>query len=137
MSQENVEFVRRAYEAIGPYPGRVDESTYARWIAPDTEADFSAVYPDAPIMRAGPEFVSRMSETLPWGRSVKLEPERFFDVDEERVLVFIHVSAEGEGSGAPVEMRDAHELTVRDGLIVRLKVYADRTEALQAAGLSE
>jgi ketosteroid isomerase-like protein len=53
------------------------------------------------------------------------------------LLVFIHVSAEGEGSGAPVDMRDAHELTVRDGLIVRLKVYADRTEALEAAGLSE
>jgi hypothetical protein len=71
------------------------------------------------------------------GKSVKLEPERFFDVDEERVLVFIHVTAEGEVSGAPVEMHDAHELTVRDGLIARLKVYADRTEALKAAGLSE
>jgi ketosteroid isomerase-like protein len=137
MSEENVELVRRAYEALGPYPGRVDESTYARWIAPDAEADFSAVYPDAPITRVGPESVNRLAEMLPWGRSVKLEPERFFDVDEERVLVFIHVSAEGEGSGAPVEMRDAHELTVRDGLIVRLKVYADRTEALEAAGLSE
>jgi ketosteroid isomerase-like protein len=74
---------------------------------------------------------------LPWGRSVKLEPERFFDVDGERVLVFIHVTAEGEGSGAPVEMRDAHELTVRDGLIVRLKVYADRAKALEVVGLSE
>jgi ketosteroid isomerase-like protein len=137
MSQENVELVRRAYEALGPYPGRVDESTYAKWIAPDVEADFSAVYPDAPITRVGPESVSRVMAMLPWGRSVKIEPERFFDVDEERVLVFIHVTAKGEGSGAPVDMRDAHELTIRDGLIVRLKVYADRAEALKAAGLSE
>jgi ketosteroid isomerase-like protein len=137
MSEENVEIVRRAYEALGPYPGRVDESTWARWIAPDAEADFSAIYPDAPITQVGPESVSRVMEMLPWGRSLKLEPEQFFDVDEERVLVFAHASAEGEGSGAPVEMRDAHELTIRDGLIVRFKVYANRAEALEAAGLSE
>jgi ketosteroid isomerase-like protein len=134
MSEENVEFVRRAYDALGPYPARVAESAYAEWVAPDAEADLSAVYPDAPTVR-GPESMSRLVEMLPWGRSVKLEPEQFFDVDDERVLVFIHVTAEGEGSGAPVEMRDAHELTVRDGLIVRLKVYANRAEALEAVGL--
>ena len=136
MSEENLEIVRRGYEAL-ELPGRVDESTWARFIAPDTEADFSAVYPDAPVTRVGPESVSRVTEMLPWGRSVKLEPERFFDVDDERVLVFVHVSAEGEGSGAHVEMRDAHELTIRDGLVVRVKVYADRADALEAAGLSE
>jgi ketosteroid isomerase-like protein len=136
MSQENVEFVRRAYAELGPYPARVDESTWAKWVTPDAEADLSAVYPDAPIVR-GRQVLPRLAEMLPWGLSVKLEPERFFDVDEERVLVFIHVTAEGEVSGAPVEMHDAHELTVRDGLIARLKVYADRTEALKAAGLSE
>jgi hypothetical protein len=74
---------------------------------------------------------------LPWGGSLTLEPERFFDVDDERVLVFVRVTAEGEGSGAPVEMRDAHELTIRDGVFVRWKVYADRAEALEAAGLEE
>lgn len=45
---------------------------------------------------------------------MRLEPERFFDVDDERVLVFVHVTAEGEGSGVPVEMRNAYELTIRD-----------------------
>jgi ketosteroid isomerase-like protein len=74
---------------------------------------------------------------LPWGRSLKLVPERFFDVDDERVLVFVHASAEGEGSGAPVEGRSATEFTVRDGAIVRVKLYKDRTEALEAAGLRE
>jgi ketosteroid isomerase-like protein len=111
-------------------------STLAKWITPDAEADLSAVYPDAPVVR-GRQVLTRLAEMLPWGLSVRLEPERFFDVDDERVLVFIHITAEGEVTGAPVEMHDAHELTVRDGLISRLKVYADRTEALEAAGLSE
>jgi hypothetical protein len=100
MSEENVEFVRRAYDALGPYPARVPESAYAEWVAADTEADLSAVYPDAPTVR-GPESISCLVEMLPGGRSVKLEPERFFDVDDERVLVFIHVSAEGEAAALP------------------------------------
>ena len=76
-------------------------------------------------------------DSLPWGRSVKLQAERFFDVDKERVLAFMHITAEGEGSGVPVENRTAHEFTVRDGAVVRWKVYADRSEALEAVGLSE
>jgi hypothetical protein len=33
----------------------------------------------------------------PWGGTIQFEPERFFDVDDERVLVFVRVTA-----GAPV-----------------------------------
>jgi uncharacterized protein len=59
------------------------------------------------------------------------------DVDDERVLVLVRVHAEGKGSGVPVELRNAHEFTIRDGMLVRFKVYGDRAEALEAAGLSE
>jgi hypothetical protein len=31
----------------------------------------------------------------------------------------------------------AYEVTIRDGIVVRLKVYTDRNEALEAAGLQE
>jgi hypothetical protein len=34
----------------------------------------------------------------PWGGSVRLEPERFFDVDAERVLVFVRVTATGKAA---------------------------------------
>ncbi|HEX2467123.1 MAG TPA: hypothetical protein VHJ54_02855, partial [Solirubrobacterales bacterium] len=64
-------------------------------------------------------------------------PERFFDVDDERVLVFVRVSATGHQSGAPVEIRAAHEFTIRDELVVRFKAYANREQALASAGLSE
>lgn len=43
---------------------------------------------------------------------MKIEPERFFDVDDERVLVFVYVTAEGEGSGVPV--RGAERVRVHD-----------------------
>jgi uncharacterized protein len=136
MSQENVEIVRRALAEFSATRAGLEEAARAGLIAPDVEIDYSALYPDGPIIR-GLEGWREHLDALPWGRSLKLEPERFFDVDDERVLVFVRVTAEGEGSGVPVEMRDAHEFTFRDGVCVRWKVYADRNEALKAAGLSE
>ena len=68
---------------------------------------------------------------------ISFEPERFFDVDDGRVLVFVRVSATGQGSGTPVEIRAAHEFTIRGGRVVRFKAYANRADALEAAGLRE
>jgi hypothetical protein len=34
-------------------------------------------------------------------------------------------------------MPNAHEVPITDGIVVRLKVYTDRNEALEAAGLRE
>src|SRR6478672_2925271 len=100
MSQENVEVVRRALAEVGGYPARIEGSAaFAQLVAPDIEVDLSDVYPDAPVVR-GVEGWLRLVE--PWGRSLKLQPERFFDVDDDRVLVFMRVTALGEGSGAPV-----------------------------------
>jgi ketosteroid isomerase-like protein len=136
MSQENVDIVRRAFAEFGADPAGAEEAARAGLVAPDAEVDLSAVYPDVPIIR-GLEAWRGLMDSMPWGRSLRLEPERFFDVDDERVLVFMRVTAEGEGSGVPVGRRTAHEITIRDGVVVRLKVYADRTEALEAAGLRE
>jgi ketosteroid isomerase-like protein len=136
MSEENVEFVRRALPWFGGPPAGVVEAARAGHIAPDAEFDFSAVYPDGPIIR-GIEDWRRYVESLPWGGSLRLEAERFFDVDHERVLVFMRVTAAGKESGALVEMRTAHEFTIRDGVLVKWKAYADRSDALEAVGLRQ
>jgi ketosteroid isomerase-like protein len=67
--------------------------------------------------------------------SIRFEPERFFDIDEERVLVFVRATATGSASAATVETNAAHEFAIRDGLVVRVKIYADRAEALDACGV--
>src|SRR5262245_65141144 len=132
MSEENVEIVRRIYAD----PGGLTAGAGGR-VAPDAEFDFSAVYPDRPIVQ-GFEGLRRFRDTGPWsGSPINFEPERFFDVDDERVLVFVRVLARGEESGAPVELPAAHELTIRDERLVRFKAYVNRDEALEAVGLSE
>jgi ketosteroid isomerase-like protein len=132
MSQENVEVVRRIYADPRGLTAAASDK-----VAPDAEFDFSAVYPDKPIVR-GVDELRRFRDSGPWGGSpIRFEPERFFDVDDERVLVFVRVSATGHGSGAPVEIRAAHEVTIREGRLVRFKVYDNRDRALEAVGLSK
>jgi len=43
----------------------------------------------------------------------------------------------GKLSGAEVEQRFAQLWTVRDGKIVRMEMYPDREDALEAVGLPE
>ena len=132
MSQENVEIVREIYADPRGLIGTASERA-----APDVEFDFTDVYPDRPVLH-GVEEMRRFRETGPWsGSPIHIEPERFFDLDDERVLAFVRVSATGQESGAEVEIRPAHEFTIRDGLIVRFKAYGDRKQALEAAGLRE
>jgi hypothetical protein len=138
MSEENVEIIRQAFVQLGERPTTeaLEEFAGAGLIALDAELDFSAMYPDGPILRGIEAWVDYLG-ALPCGRSVRPEPERFFDVDAERVLVFVYVTAVGETSGVPVGLRNAYEFTMRDRVLVRWKIYADRNQALEAAGLQE
>ena len=129
MTQANVEIVREAFATAGPL------SDYTR-LAPDAEFDFTAAYPDQPLLR-GVEELRAFRDTGPWGKSIRFTAECYFDVDDERVLVFVRATAAGQQSGAPVGTAFAHEFTLRNGLIVRVKVHRDESEALKALGLEQ
>ena len=129
MSEENVEIVRRAY--LNPAA-----LTDAAPIAPDAEFDFTALYPDQPVLR-GIDAMRSFRDAGPWGRSQRFQPERYLDVDDERVLVLVRAIATGRGSGVSVETRIAHEITIRGGVIVRVKVHRGHSEALKAVGLED
>jgi ketosteroid isomerase-like protein len=137
MADENVKLIRRLFDEFGWSPAGIEEASRAGLVASDVELDFSALYLDGPVVHGLEDWRRGFAETVPWGGSVRFEPERFFDVDDERILIFMRVTAQGEGSGIPVENRVAHEYTIRDGVLVRWKGYADRSEALKAVGLSE
>jgi hypothetical protein len=58
MSQENIELLRSGYAAPDPL------TTFAERIAPDVEFDFTAVYPDRPVLR-GSDAVRRFLDLGP------------------------------------------------------------------------
>ena len=53
----------------------------------------------------------------------------------ERIVALQTISGRGRASGIDVESDGALIWTIRDGLIARVEVFADRGEALAAAGL--
>jgi ketosteroid isomerase-like protein len=70
----------------------------------------------------------------PWDH-MEFEQEAYFDAGD-KVVVFQRMHARGKASGAETRFGDyAQVWTLREGKIVRMKFYADRDEALRAAGL--
>ncbi len=67
---------------------------------------------------------------------LRVQTERLFDKDDE-VLAFIRSTGRGKGRGAPFEIEVAHLWTLRDGVVVQGRGYANRAEALEAVERSE
>jgi ketosteroid isomerase-like protein len=100
------------------------------------ELHLPPVYPDTQVFR-GPDglkrWVVRTREV--WGEW-RFDVERFIDVSE-RVVVLVHLVAEGGMSGVRLERDTAHVWSLADGKVTRCEVYLDRAEALQTLDLKD
>src|SRR5215831_1934073 len=133
MSQENVEAVRRAWEA---YVRRDDEAAFALY-DPDVEIDLTASgFPLADIYH-GLEDVRRWNrDWLSAFGEFTAEVEEWVDWGDD-VLAMVRWHARGRLSGVPAQMLKAHVWTVHDGRLLRLRVNDSRDEGLKAARLRE
>ena len=62
--------------------------------------------------------------------------EEFVDAGD-RVLVTLHLRGRGRGSGVEIDGRLFDVYTIRNGEIVRMDEFTERSAALEAAGLRE
>jgi uncharacterized protein len=62
----------------------------------------------------------------------RLVPEEFVD-QGDRVVVTVCLRGRGRGSGVEVDARFYDVFTLRDGKIVRMDQFTERSEALEAA----
>ena len=135
MSQENVEFVRRWYEVATSKADLL--AAMPRTMAfchPDVE--WSA--PEDGTTYRGREGVrQRLKEWLNSFDDYRYEINRIIDCGDDEVLVKASEVGRGAASGAEVRQTNYELLTIRDGLIVRIREYYDEGKALEAAGLSE
>ncbi|MEK6252721.1 MAG: nuclear transport factor 2 family protein [Actinomycetota bacterium] len=132
MSQENVETVRKMYEALN----RDDVDGFLQLCAPGFEVRDLPELPGSSVA-VGHEAVRAWWDQLfdPF-EDLRFDAEEFIDAGD-RVVVLNHATARGRGSGAKVEMHFASVWTLNDGKAVRFISYSDHAEALEAAGLSE
>jgi ketosteroid isomerase-like protein len=67
--------------------------------------------------------------------SIRTEPEEFIDAGERVVVPHTHYFQGRDG--IEVHARNTWLVTLRDGAIVLIRLYREREQALEAAGLSE
>ncbi len=140
MSQQNVEIMRRIYAALDlSRPGSVERIVLKDLVDPEIEWRGPREFPDLAEPVYGLEGIERygakIAEVLDDYRMV---PERFIDAGDDQVLVFSREGGRGKGSGAEVQTHlTAHLWTLKDRKAVRMQSYWERSDALEAAGLSE
>jgi ketosteroid isomerase-like protein len=134
MSQENVEIVRRQYQAV---THRFLDAAAAFW---HPDIDWRAIegaLDDVGVMR-GHDAVRRYYEDwLNTFDELRAEVGEVFCDDDDRVAVSLHFSGRGRASGVLTQGRYYVACTVRGGQIVSGREYETRDEALEAVGLRE
>src|SRR4051812_24608239 len=132
MSQENVEIVRRMHDAYA----RGDLQMALSFFDPEVKLSTPARQPGAGTYH-GHEGVRRA--TAVWvgaWEDFRINVEELTELGEH-VLARLHEHGRGKGSGVEVDRHLFQLFTLRGDKIVRLRMYEDQAEALEAAGLSE
>ena len=130
MSQENVEIVRKAiayeYEGVGDLGDA--EAIFDPQVVMNPVDEGPSYGPDQ--MRYDWERWSSAFEEL------RVTFEEILDAGDQ-VVVVAHHQGRGQASGIDIDARFYAVYTLRDGKVSRIDEYAERDEALEAAGLRE
>jgi ketosteroid isomerase-like protein len=132
MSEENVERLRRSYEAFN-VTGELDLDLWATDIEYIQTAYVGA---GETVFRGREAVVQAVGELTDAFEGLRVEPERFFDLGD-RVLAFVRLRGRSRRSGVPVDASFAHVATFRRSEITHWRAYAHREEALEAVGLRD
>ena len=133
MSQENVELVRRSFEAIR----RWDVEALCELYDPDitflpltgTRVESGGYRGHSGVRRYFDEIADIWVELRPYESDIR--------TTGSHVVVLGGCAVRGRGSGAQSDTPMAWVLTVRDGKITSHRGYGTREQALEAVGLSE
>ncbi len=133
MSQENVEIVRRHIETWN----RRDLTAWLALYSPDAEIDWSrARGPLKGVYRGRGERETLWNEFFFTFEEAQIEtPQGFTDAGSE-VVVSNTTHFRGR-EGIEVSASSTWVFTVENGQITRLRMFQERAEALEAAGLRE
>ena len=135
MSRENVEIVRRVYDAAARRDADAAFELYAEDIVWDVSATKVTTFRDRPVYHGHEGVREVWREGLAIFADITNEVEEMIDAGD-RVLVVVREREVGRSSGVPVTASHLAVWTLARGMIVRLQVFDDRDEAMKAAGLA-
>jgi ketosteroid isomerase-like protein len=133
MSQENVEIVRGIVEAAA----RDDWNAAMAAADPSVEwVEMPSLGPDASTYTGIEELRGAINSWIGTWSEYDVEVVRYADAGDDVVVLF-RERGQGGVSGAAVERQLGEVWTLRDGKVVRVRLYGRWNEALEAAGLRE
>jgi ketosteroid isomerase-like protein len=140
MSQENIDLAKQGIAAINEAYAKDDIAPWRQQV--ETIFDPEVVLEAGDAFTEGEwhgkegaiGFVANQMEVL---KEMWMRLDEFIDVDEDCFIVGITFGGQARHTAIPFEMHPFHVLTLRDGKILRWRVYLTREEALEAVGLSE
>jgi ketosteroid isomerase-like protein len=131
MSRENVETIRRSYEAM-------TRGDFDAWLEPvhaQAELHELAELPDTAVYRGHQELRRWAEGAMQLVEKWQWTPEEFVYEGESVVVVRTRLRAQGRGSGVPIEQVLFHVFEFRDNEVIRFRGFLGRDEALEAVGL--
>jgi len=132
MSQQNVQIVRRIYDALN----REDSDAVFR----NTHPDFEVTFKEGPRggTHRGRDALQGVADDLRAGfRSSIFEPMDFFESGDQVVVVVNNRLRPKGGTAGEFAYRNASVFTIRNGEVVSVVGYPTPEDALEAAGLRE
>jgi ketosteroid isomerase-like protein len=133
MSQENVELVRRAWQAYRDH----GMDAAVGYFAEDCVIEDLPEMPDRATYMGGEGLRERDRHFAEvWGDYV-IEAVDFIDGGRDVVVAIASLHGYGRGSGAPLDTHVGFVYELRDGKIIRDRAFTSKGQALEAVGLSE
>jgi ketosteroid isomerase-like protein len=132
VSRENVEIVRRGYEAWA----RGDMAAVLDAFDPEIEWWEREEVPDERAHRGIDAIRTRLAELDEMWIGLAMEPRELIDAGEYVVVPF-RLTGRGRVSRAAVAVDEVHVFRLRDGKILELREFNKKAEALEAVGLEE
>ena len=133
MSQENVEILRRGYQAYE----RGELDAVVADFAPDCEYVTTGIIPGRTGIYRGPEgymdFIAWLDEEFIDSHS---QIEALIDAGDS-VVAGVTISGQGRQSGIPATFTFWQVWRLSNGKVVHGQGFVDKAEALEAAGLSD
>jgi ketosteroid isomerase-like protein len=131
VSQENVEIVRRAYDAAS----RGDWDTALEAAAAEFELVPPDQSPDSAPVRGVQEVRAWSADQQETVGDLSIEVEKLIEA-EQFVVALLRLRIRPQGTDADLELLIAHLWTLHGGELTRCEIFPEREQALEAAGLS-
>ena len=132
MPQENVEVVRRAYEALE----QTGMAGFLEFCTPEIEYRVRYDLPDAGTYHSHDGLRALATDWQNLFEEFRIKPDELIDAGDS-VVAMMRISGRGATSGVDTGNPYAAVFSVREGKLWRIADYPTRKEALEAAGLRE